>query len=117
MKHRTFSLFLLSVAALSAADTKGSPTGSSDAPPQRARVLFVHEGDIGHIYCRQKEECAIVAPDGEKFVTRMTGDPTFWPDSVDSLPSRLYSIRPSFGGQKTTLHLTTDHDNVYAFVV
>ena len=67
MNRHTVLFLLLMPATLIAADNKAAlePTAAPDAV-QHARLLFVHEGDIGHIYCHQKQECAIVAPDGEK---------------------------------------------------
>jgi type IV secretory pathway VirB9-like protein len=105
---------VLSIALLSAADI---PTPAPNDPAAHARILWVHEGDIYTLHCRAMMECSIEAPRGEQFISVRLGDAERWRDSKDSLPSRFYSIKAAFGGLKTDVHLQTDHDNQYGFLI
>lgn len=82
-----------------------------------AHVIYVHEGGTYPIHCRALIDCSIEAPKGEKFTSVSLGDPEHFPDTKGSLPSRFYSIKPGFNGMTTTVHLKTDHDNEYGFLI
>ena len=112
-RNQPFAIFFLAV-AVSAANI---PTPDPTQPVGRARILYEHEGDINHIACRPMMDCAIEAPAGERFIKRTIGDADHWPNSNDSLPSRFFSVKPGFAGLHTSLHLQTDHDNEYGFIL
>lgn len=86
-------------------------------PPIQGKVLTVHEGEVNTIYCGALMDCSIQAPHGEKFINRSIGDDAHFKDSIDSFPNTYYSIKASFNGFATSLHLVTDHDNQYSFLI
>src|SRR5947209_17303583 len=101
-------LFFLSTGPLLFA---ADPAVRPPEPPIPARIITVHEGDTNRIYCGALMDCSIQAPKGEKFDWRTIGDDAHFHDSVESLPSAYYSIKASYVGFSTSVHLRTDHGN------
>jgi hypothetical protein len=94
-----------------------SQTPEAPIPP---RIIIVHQGETNTIHCAELMDCSIKAPDGEKFVRRSIGDDAHFPDSGDALkaaPSPFYSFKPGFSGFRTSLHLYTDHNDEYSFLI
>jgi Conjugal transfer protein len=85
-----------------------------------ARIIHEHDGQMDEIHCPALMECSIEAPKGELFKSATIGDDAHWYGSDQTLaaaPSRFYSFKTGFGGMKTTLHLVTDHQHQYGFML
>src|SRR6185437_10531668 len=85
-----------------------------------ARIIHEHDGQIDELHCPALMECSIEAPKGELFKSATIGDDAHWYGSDQTLaasPSRFYSFKTGFGGMKTTLHLVTDHQHQYGFML
>jgi hypothetical protein len=85
-----------------------------------ARIIHEHDGQMNELHCPALMDCAIEAPKGELFKSATIGDDQHWHGSDETLgagPSRYYTFKAGFPGVKTTLHLRTDHEHLYGFML
>lgn len=118
MRRKTALFLGLAVAGIGAA--KDLPKPAIVAPVQdqqdAASIVPVREDRIVYLHARYGKEITIKAPDGEQFISYDIGDLMNWPHTQpNELPSPFFSIRPAFPKKETTLHLMTDHRNLYSF--
>jgi type IV secretory pathway VirB9-like protein len=105
----------MTVAAAFAGDISKSASTAPVNEMHGVRIIYETEIAPPQTICfREFQEVTFHAPEGEKFTQAFIGDPVRWPHEAQ-LPGRFYSIKPSYMGLRTTIHLTTDHDNDYAF--
>lgn len=77
------------------------------------RTFDYHDNDQVIIHCREDAVCAIKLPTAETII-QAAGNREFW--TMDSLGSFAF-VHPLTKGHNTNLHLVTDKNNMYSFIL
>ncbi len=114
---------VLGWSALAADNPKLNDPAKAPRPAREARKIVFHVGAVEEIYCRVNDDTLIELPDGEQALVVQGGDAApngtwlFQTSKNDNEARRYVGVKPSLIGSSTTLHIVTNHNIAYSFIV
>ncbi|MFL6354101.1 MAG: TrbG/VirB9 family P-type conjugative transfer protein [Bryobacteraceae bacterium] len=122
-KIRVFlGCLVLGFSALAADNPKTSDSTKPLHLSRESRKIVFHVGAIEEIYCRVNDETLIQLPEGEEALVVQGGDAAphgtwLYQTAANGAARRYVGVKPSVAGSSTTLHIITNHNIPYSFLV
>ncbi len=118
----TVGCLALSLGAQAADNPKISESAKTPNVAKQARTVVMHAKDVIDIQCRVNVPTMIALPEGEEAMVVQGGDAA--PDGTWSYQTaaagparRFVSVKPSLAGSSAALHIITNHNLPYTFMV
>ena len=83
----------------------------------KSRVVQASEKTVIAIRTAVLESTLLTLPENEKVAITFAGDTKNWVIQATKVPTRYLSVKPMVAHAQTNLHIITDHNNDYSFLL